>query len=74
MENRKINNNVKNLFKSNGALLQKIADKRKRNFGTVYRWFNSDSDELFHIDVIEILKTESGLTADQIIESDTVNA
>lgn len=64
MEKKIIKQEIKQMFLTNGRLLQKIAEKRNRHFGSVYRWFNTDSDELLHIDVIEIIKKETGLSSD----------
>lgn len=69
MESRIIKKEIKQIFITNGRLLQKIADKRQRHFGSVYRWFNTDSDELLHIDVLDIIKKETGLSDNEIFEN-----
>lgn len=68
MEQRKLKKEVKEHFIKNGALLQKIAHKRNRHFGSVYRWFNCDSEDLMHIDVLEIIMSETGLNMNEIFE------
>lgn len=74
MENTTIKKEVNENCRKDGALLQKIASKTGKHFGTVQRWFYTDSPMLLNIDVLAIIQAHTGLTEVEIIESTPVNA
>jgi hypothetical protein len=69
----KLNEEIRERFIDDGALLQKIAEKTGKGFMSVRRWFAYSTEQLQRIDVVNTITEVTGLSYEEMFNKKVDN-